>query len=235
MAAISGPTYQLTIEADSEKLARKGVETTDLAALAEESIDVIRRRLEGGSLTVQRVEHDGNGRIVIEVSGANAKAAVATAVGRTAELSIRVVDPTAQFMDIENGIAPPGSEIVPMADPANGPALALKRVGRVSGDAIVNATTGLNAYSGESVVNIQFDAEGGQKFARMTQANVGQRIAIVLDGAIITAPIVQEPILDGNVQISGGFTTESAEELAIMLRSGALPVPFRIVEEREIE
>jgi preprotein translocase subunit SecD len=104
----------------------------------------------------------------------------------------------------------------------------------VSGDQLNSAQQSFDQQSNEPVVVISFNNEGGQKFARMTQANVGKPFAIILDGQVLSAPVINEPILGGTSQISGNFTVESANQLAIALNSGALPVDLKIVEERSI-
>ena len=133
------------------------------------------------------------------------------------------------------GRAPVGSQIFPYPDSPSGlPNIAVKRLGGISGDKLTDAGQGFDPQTNAAVVNITFDSEGGSKFARLTQNNVGRPFAIILDGQVLSAPNINEPILGGSAQISGNFSVESANQLAIALRSGALPVELKIVEERTV-
>ena len=110
----------------------------------------------------------------------------------------------------------------------------MKRLGGISGDKLTDAGQGFDPDTNAPVVNITFDAEGGSRFASLTQNNVGRPFAIILDGEVLSAPNINEPILGGSAQISGNFTVDSANQLAIALRSGALPVELKVVEERTV-
>ena len=136
------------------------------------------------------------------------------------------------------GIAEPGDEIVPFAEGAHGaataPAIAVKRLGGIKGDQLTDARQGFEQRTNQPVVSITFNQEGGAKFAKLTTDNVNRPFAIILDGKVLSAPNINEPILGGSAQISGNFTVASANSLAIALRSGALPVDLRVVEERTV-
>jgi preprotein translocase subunit SecD len=157
-------------------------------------------------------------------------------LGQTAELEFKLVDQTALQSDIEQGIAPPGSEIIPGAQGSDyaGTQIAVRRLNGIRGDSLTNAQQTFNPQTNEPVVTIQFDPQGGAKFARLTSENVGKPFAIILDDEVISAPNINEPIIGGTAQISGNFTVESANQLAIALRSGALPVDLTVVEESSI-
>ena len=129
------------------------------------------------------------------------------------------------------GRPPVGSQILPMAD---GSRIAVERRAIVTGDQVADAQQAFDQQSGVPVVTIRFDGAGGQRFARTTQQNVGRPFAIILDNIALSAPVIQEPILGGTAQITGSFTVESANQLAISLRSGRLPVELRVVEERTV-
>ena len=161
--------------------------------------------------------------------------ALKSLLGQTAKLEFKLVDVTASPSDVAQGIAPPGSQIVPYADPRGGaPAIAVKRLGGIKGDQLTNATQTYNQQNNEPVVSIQFNQEGGAKFAKLTTENVNRPFAIILDGKVLSAPNINEPILGGSAQISGSFTVDSANQLAIALRSGALPVDLKVIEERTV-
>src|SRR3546814_16326571 len=104
----------------------------------------------------------------------------------------------------------------------------------ISGDQLIDAQQGLDQQNNQPVVNIRFDGAGGRKFARVTTENVNRPFAIILDGVVLSAPNINEPILGGSAQISGSFTVASANELSIALRSGKLPVALTVVEERTV-
>jgi preprotein translocase subunit SecD len=128
-----------------------------------------------------------------------------------------------------------GSEIIAYpTNPAGGIPIAVRRLGGIRGDKLTNAQASFDAQTNEPVVSITFDRDGGARFARLTQENVNKPFAIILDGEVLSAPNINEPILGGSAQISGSFTTESANQLAIALRSGALPVELKVVEERSV-
>ena len=112
--------------------------------------------------------------------------------------------------------------------------IAVKRLGGIKGDSLTNAVQTTEQQTGLPVVSITFDQQGGAKFAKLTTENVGRPFAIILDGKVISAPNINEPILGGSAQISGSFTIASANELAIQLRSGALPVDLKVIEERSV-
>jgi preprotein translocase subunit SecD len=157
-------------------------------------------------------------------------------LGQTAQLEFKLVDLDALPTNVQAGIAPPGSQIVPFAPgtPGAGSTMAVKRLGGIRGDNLTDAKAGIDPQNGQNVVNIAFDAQGGAKFAKLTTENVGKPFAIILDGQVLSAPNINEPIIGGRAQIAGSFTAESANQLAIALRSGALPVPLAVVEERTV-
>ncbi|MBW8783509.1 MAG: protein translocase subunit SecD, partial [Novosphingobium sp.] len=178
----------------------------------------------------------GANRIVVQVPGLKDPTALKNLLGQTAKLEFKMVDTTASPTDVAQGIAPPGDQLVPFQDPAHSgaPAIAVKRLGGIKGDQLANATQSFDSRNNQPVVSITFNQQGGAKFAALTTANVGKPFAIVLDNKVLSAPTIQEPILGGNAQISGNFTVDSANQLAISLRSGALPVDLKVVEERTV-
>ena len=137
---------------------------------------------------------------------------------------------------MQAGIALPARPDLPYAPgtPQEGQFEAVRRLGGIGGGNLTGAQAGVDPTNNQNVVNITFDAQGGAKFAKLTRENVGKPFAIILDGEVLSAPNINEPILGGRAQISGSFTSESANNLAIALRSGALPVDLAIVEERTV-
>jgi preprotein translocase subunit SecD len=197
--------------------------------------EVVRKRIDGLGTREPTIIRQGAQRIVVQVPGLQDPQALKDLLGQTAKLEFKLVDTTALPSDVAQGIAPPGSEIVPNADPArDGPVTVVKRLGGIKGDQLTNAQPGNAPQTNENVVNIQFNQQGGAKFAKLTSENVNRPFAIILDGKVLSAPNINEPIMGGSAQISGSFTADSANQLAISLRSGALPVDLTVVEERTV-
>jgi preprotein translocase subunit SecD len=226
LAAMAGPTDRFVVQPAS------GAVAAELAADIEASRAIIRKRLEAFGLTVHKVEPTPDGQLVIEVSGSRADEAFAAAFGIKGDLAIRLVDIDAPAYELDQGIVPPGSELLDMAD-GSGP-VAVKRIGGISGDRVVQARTGIDEFTDQPMVMIAFDEAGTRKFAQMTAANVGKPLAIVLDGKVLSAPVINEPIVGGNAQIAGGYTQESANQMAAAISSGALPVAFTLVEHKPL-
>ncbi|NMN03963.1 MULTISPECIES: protein translocase subunit SecD [unclassified Novosphingobium] len=198
------------------------------------AVEVVRKRIDGLGTKEPTILRQGAQRIVVQVPGLQDPQQLKNLLGQTAKLEFKLVDQSALPSDVARGIAPVGSQIVPYADPKMGAPIAVKRLGGIRGDELTNAQTGNNSQTNEPVVSITFNTEGGAKFAKLTTQNVGKPFAIILDGKVLSAPNINEPILGGSAQISGHFTTESAGQLAIALRSGALPVDLKVVEERTV-
>ncbi|HVR91568.1 MAG TPA: protein translocase subunit SecD [Novosphingobium sp.] len=198
--------------------------------------EVVRKRIDALGTREPTIIRQGDDRIVVQVPGLKDPQALKNLLGQTAKLEFKLVDLTASPADIAQGIAPPGSEIVPYADPArNGAAaIAVKRLGGIKGDSLTNAQQSNDQRNNEPIVSITFDQQGGAKFAKLTTENVNKPFAIILDGKVLSAPNINEPILGGSAQIQGSFTSDSANQLAIALRSGALPVDLKVVEERTV-
>jgi preprotein translocase subunit SecD len=202
----------------------------------ETATEVVRKRIDSLGTREPTIIRQGAQRIVVQVPGLKDPAALKQLIGKTAKLEFKLVDTTVLQSDLAKGIVPAGSEIVPNADPARAgtPSIAVRRLGGIKGDSLTNATPGNDQQTNEPNVSIQFDQQGGAKFAKLTRENVNKPFAIILDGKVLSAPNINEPILGGQAQISGSFTADSANELAISLRSGALPVDLKVVEERTV-
>jgi preprotein translocase subunit SecD len=197
--------------------------------------DVIDRRINALGTLEPTIIRQGQDRIVVQVPGLKDPEALKALIGKTAKLEFKLVDEAANPDDTLKGKARVGSQALPYpTNPSGIPYLAVRRLGGISGDQLTKAQQSFDTQTNEPVVIITFNAEGAQKFARMTQTNVGKLFAIILDGQVISAPQINEPILGGTSQISGSFTVESANQLAISLNSGALPVDLKIVEERSV-
>lgn len=198
--------------------------------------EVVRKRIDALGTREPTIIRQGDTRIVVQVPGLQDPDQLKALLGQTAKLEFKLVDQNALPSDVEQGIAPPGSQIFPYADGTDfaGQSVAVRRLGGIKGDNLINAQQSFDQQTNEPVVNIQFDQQGGARFAKLTQENVNKPFAIILDGKVLSAPNINEPILGGSAQIAGSFTVETANQLAISLRSGALPVDLAVVEERTV-
>lgn len=201
----------------------------------EQAVEIIRRRIDELGTREPTIIRQGDTRIVVQVPGLQDPSALKALIGKTAKLEFKLVDIDAGAEQLAAGRAGPGSEVLPFAD-ANaqgGPqTIAVKRRTLLTGDQLVDAQPSFQ--EGQPVVSFRFDSAGARRFARVTQENTGKPFAIILDNKVISAPRINEPILGGQGIISGNFTTQSATELAILLRSGKLPVALTVVEERTV-
>lgn len=212
---------------------------TALDSAMEAATEVVRKRIDAMGTREPTIIRQGENRIVVQVPGLNDPAQLKQLLGQTAKLEFKLVDPEIQ-QAIPNAsassFAKAGTQVVPYAEGSDGAgtSMVVSRLGGIQGDSLVGSSAGIDPNNNEAVVNIQFDAQGGARFAKLSAENVGRRFAIILDGKVISAPSFNEPIYGGQAQISGNFTTESAGALAISLQSGALPVDLKIVEERSV-
>ncbi|MBO0749091.1 MAG: protein translocase subunit SecD [Porphyrobacter sp.] len=198
--------------------------------------EVVRKRIDALGTKEPTIVREGAERIMVQVPGLQNPQALKDLLGKTAELEFKLVDTTALQSDLAQGIVPPGDEVVPYTPgtPQQGSSIAVKRLGGIRGDSLTNAQQTFQPQTNEPVVNIQFDSQGADKFGRLTTENVNKPFAIVLDGQVLSAPNINEPILGGSAIIEGNFTVQSANQLAIQLRSGALPVKLTVVDESTV-
>ncbi|HEY4135194.1 MAG TPA: protein translocase subunit SecD [Alphaproteobacteria bacterium] len=203
--------------------------------IVSQSIEIIRRRVDEFGTNEPYIQQQGENRIQVQVPGAGDPERIKSVLGQTARLSFRMVDTSISAQEAQaTGRLPPGTEILPSVDQIAGRATQylVQRRTLVGGDNLVDAQPAFQ--NGEAVVNFRFDTAGARRFADATKQNVGKPFAIVLDDKVISAPVIREPILGGSGVISGSFTTESARDLALLLRAGALPAPLTILEERTV-
>jgi preprotein translocase subunit SecD len=194
--------------------------------------EVVYNRVDPGGNKEVTVIRQGATRILVQVPGLEDPEGLKALLGKTARLDFKLVDVTA---DPSAQRAPPGSQFLPYPDnPSGVPRIAVKRRAMVTGDQLVDAKQTFDQQSGEPAVSITFNSEGSLRFGRTTRENVNKPFAIILDNVVISAPNINEPILGGQAQIAGSFTVESANDLAVQLRSGKLPVDFRVIEERTV-
>jgi preprotein translocase subunit SecD len=199
------------------------------SAAVQQSIEIVRRRIDDTGVLDPQITRQGDSRIVVQLPGIDDPNRIKQLLGQTAKMTFHLVDEAAN----PAGPPPPGDEILPME---NNPAqkLAIRRRIEVDGANLTDASPSQDTQSGQWVVNFVFDSVGSRRFADVTQANVGHPFAIVLDGKVLTAPVIREAITGGRGQISGSFNAQSATDLSVLLRAGALPAPLTVVEERSV-
>ena len=188
-----------------------------------QSLEIVRKRIDEVGTNEPTIIKQGNERILVELPGLEDPSRIKKLLGKTANLAFRLVS------DSENNF---GSESLVFED-GEAKLNISKRI-ILSGERLINAKPGLDSRTNEPIVSVTFDRVGSKKFGIATSENVGKKFAIVLDNKIISAPVIQEPIVGGNAQISGDFTFQTATDLALLLRSGALPAPLNIIEERTV-
>ena len=201
-----------------------------------QSMEIVRRRIDQTGVNEPTIQIQGRDRILVQLPGVDDPERIKRLLGTTAKLTFHLLDNSA---DPNSVTAPVGSMIIDSdkdIDPSTGRPMrfVVKRKVELSGDLLSDAQAGTDPRSGQPVVNFRFNTAGAKRFAEITQANVGLPFAVVLDNKVLTAPRINEPILGGSGQISGNFTFASANELAVLLRAGALPAPLKVVEERTV-
>jgi len=208
------------------------------SAAVDQSIEIIRRRIDETGVREPTIQRQGTDRILVQLPGVDDPERIKDLIGQTAKMTFHLVDDGSNAGDIRDGRAPPGTMLLPSSDdldPSGRPRMLLvrKRV-VVSGENLVDAQPTFDGRTNEPIVNFRFDTIGGKRFGNVTSKNVGRRLAIVLDDEVISAPRINEPILGGSGQISGRFSVSEAQDLALLLRAGALPAPLTILEERTV-
>jgi preprotein translocase subunit SecD len=194
--------------------------------------EVIDRRINALGTLEPTIQRQGANRILVQVPGLQNPEQLKSLIGRTARLEFRLVSENVTEAQIQAHQVPLGSQVMPTAQ---GRPIAVNRRAMITGDQIADAHQDFDHQDGSPNVVINFNSDGSNRFARATQENVGKPFAIILDGVVISYPVIREPILGGQATISGGgFTVQSANELAISLRSGRLPVALHVIEERTV-
>lgn len=199
-------------------------------AAVQQSIEIVRRRIDDTGVVDPTITRQGLDRIVVELPGIGDPQRIKRLLGKTAKMTFHLTDESA---NPSQPVAPPDDEFLPLQGQP-GQKIAVKKQVAVDGSDLTDARAAQDPNTGQWVVNFTFDSVGTRRFADITRRNVGHPFAIVLDNVVIEAPVIREPILGGSGQISGNFTAQSATDLAVLLRAGALPAPLTIVEERSV-
>lgn len=208
--------------------------TQRINSAIESSIETVRRRIDALGTTEPVIQRQGRDRILVQVPGIRDVARLKSLVGETGKLEFKLVDSTTTCQEAkESGRTPPGSEIVDSGD-GYVDCYVVKSRAMVSGENLVDSQPAFDQQTNEPIVTFRFDTSGARRFGRVTQDNVGRPFAIILDNEVISAPVIREAILGGTGQISGDFTVTEANDLSVLLRSGALPAKLTIIEERTV-
>ena len=220
-------SHQLEIE-DTELNFKVSFSKQGLIALKtssqDQAIEIVRRRVDEIGTNEPNILKRGNDRILVELPGLDDPMRIKNLLGKTANLNFRFVSKSSEEtfgneeLEFEDG-----SEL----------AFVSKRI-IISGEHLVDAKPTMDNQTNETVVSFTLDRVGAKRFGKATSTGVGKQLAIILDGKIISAPVIRDTIASGSGQISGGFTFQSATDLALLLRSGALPAPLKIIEERTV-
>ena len=202
---------------------------TSRVRVIDQSLEIVQRRIDETGTKEPIIQRQGEERIVVQVPGEADPSRVKALLGKTAKMTFHLLaDGVA-----EGDAAPIGVRMIEGDGEDTNKYPVQSRV-ELSGDLLVDAHTTYDGQNGEPVVSFRFNNAGARKFGEITAANVGKPFAIVLDNKVITAPVIRSPIIGGSGIISGNFTTESANDLSLLLRAGALPAPLKIIEERSV-
>jgi len=205
----------------------------DASKAVDQSIETIRRRIDSLGTKEPTIIRQGTNRIVVQAPGESDPERLKNVIGKTAKLSFQMVDETVSPEDLAAGRAPPGVEILPSEDGLTS-AIAVRRRAVVSGEMLTDARQVFSQQTGRAEVQFTFNGVGARRFGDTTQQNIGKRFAIVLDKRVISAPVIQGAITGGTGVITGNFTPESANDLALLLRSGALPADLNVEQQRTV-
>ena len=232
-----GTLREVTLEEPQPQLLRltltdEGIDYRVSNAVSQ-SIEVVRRRIDELGTTEPVIQRQGDNRILVQVPGLDDPQRLKDLLNQTAKLTFHLVDTSMPVQEAINGRPPASSEVLYSTDDPPVPYL-IKKAVEVSGESLTDAQAGFDQRTNEPIVTFKFDTKGAQRFGQITQQNVGLPFAIVLDDQVISAPVIREPILGGTGQISGSFTVQGANDLAILLRAGALPATLTVIEERTV-
>ncbi len=200
----------------------------------EQSIQIVERRVNELGTVEPLIQRQGLDRILVQVPGLQDPTRLKELLGKTAKLDFRMVDASISPEQASQSRIPADSELLYGSESEGKRPYVIKKQVLVSGADLTDAQPGFDQRSSEPIVTFKFNTAGARKFGRATTENVGLPFAIVLDNEVISAPVIREPITGGSGQISGNFTVQQANDLAILLRAGALPAPLSVIEERTV-
>jgi preprotein translocase subunit SecD len=213
------------------ELVEAAMKATEAKAV-DQSIEILRRRIDALGTKEPTIVRQGVDRIMIQVPGLSDPERLKNVVGQTAKLTFQMVDDSITPAEAANGRVPPGSVIAPGDDRA--PFYVLKKRALVTGEMLTDAQQSFESQTGQPMVTFRFNGQGAKRFGDATARNLGKQFAIVLDGKVISAPVIQSVITGGSGQITGNFTVEGANDLAILLRAGALPATLKVEQQSTV-
>jgi protein-export membrane protein SecD len=217
--------FDLSIEDDKFTLVLSKYGLIEIKTSSQDqAIEIVRRRVDEVGTNEPNILKRGNNRILVELPGLDDPMRIKSLLGKTANLTFRFVT--------QNSNDTFGTEMLSFEDGAS-EVMVSKRI-ILNGENLLDAQPQMNNQTNETVVSFTLDRVGAKRFGKATSAGIGKQLAIVLDGKIVSAPVIRDTIASGNGQISGNFTFQSATDLALLLRSGALPAPLSIIEERTV-
>jgi preprotein translocase subunit SecD len=237
LSVLNDASTGLTFQIDDTGNIQGSFSEADLRAfrthVVEQSREIVRRRIDEEGVKEPTVLRQGDNRIIVQLPGIGDPERLEALIGKTAKMTFQYVSDQFREPSITKPTnIPPGTAVYPTNE-GKWEVIETKII--LSGENLEDAQATRDTTTSEPIVTFQFDSAGARKFARATsQENVGRRFAIVLDGEVITAPNIREPIPGGRGQISGNFTVDSAHDLAVLLRAGALPAPLRVLEKRTV-
>ncbi|HEY1926373.1 MAG TPA: protein translocase subunit SecD [Caulobacteraceae bacterium] len=196
------------------------------------SIEIIRKRIDALGTKEPAITQQGSARIVVEAPGESDPERLKSVIGKTAKLTFQLVDTGIAQEDLQAGRIPPDDQVLP-SDDARSAAYVVKKRALVTGEMLTGASPS-HDQNNLPDINFAFNSQGARRFSEATAQNIGKPFAIVLDGRVISAPVIQTAITGGTGEITGNFTEESANNLAVLLKSGALPAPLNVVEQRTV-
>lgn len=225
------PDLDITQEGDTYSVAfSEAWQKSSKRRVLEQSLEIVQRRIDETGTKEPIIQRQGEERVVVQVPGEADPARVKALLGKTAKMTFHLLDENLHPDDVP----PPGVRFIEGdGEDAAHKYPVISKV-ELSGDLLVDAHTTYDGQTGEPVVAFRFNNAGARKFGEITAANVGKPFAIVLDNKVITAPVIRSAIIGGSGIISGNFSTHSANDLALLLRAGALPAPLKIIEERSV-
>ncbi len=226
-----GGEYTIGLSETAQKLRKQQI--------LEQSIQIVDRRVNETGTREPIIQRQGEDRILLQVPGLQDPEHLKNLLGRTAKLTFHLMDESVSQTDIDAGVVPPSARLVSGDTADVGPdgkprMYAVQAHVMLAGDSLVDAHATFDQMNNQPVVAFRFNQAGAAKFGTITSENVGKPFAVVLDNKVITAPVIRSPILGGSGIISGSFTTQGANDLALLLRAGALPAPLQVIEERTV-
>ena len=200
--------------------------------MIQQSIEIVRRRIDEYGTTEPNIQQQGSDQIVVELPGETDPSRVRQLLGKTAKMTFRLVHPESPRL-VAEGENPPGTELLLAVEGEREKAHVVYKQVLLGGESLIDARPALD-QNNQPAVSFKFDTFGGRKFGEITSKNVKRQLAIILDGKVLSAPTIDEPIVTGSGIIHGSFTIKQTNDLSILMRAGALPAPLTVIEERTV-